>query len=281
MSKLLRAGYRRCFRNILFWIALAASALLGFASGARLKESAMLDDMYVIFGFLIFAAFTSLMIGREFSDGGFRNKITSGYTKGKVFFSEYIVVLTICLIYTLVAAGIVSLMNPSAYGNILPELLIKSIIGYLLLIVSMITIIFVVSVLISRKAVAAVLALLLVIGLYLAAYEIDFALSRPEFQKEMVQREDGMWELTGGTEKNPNYIDSPMRENLTFIVNVIPIGQAIQYNEWVAPLFDPINVRILMGEEEKLLNTMPFYSLGTTIVLLAGAYVIFRKKDFK
>jgi len=64
MSKLLRAGYRRCFRNILFWIALAASALLGFASGARLKESAMLDDMYVIFGFLIFAAFMSLMIGR-------------------------------------------------------------------------------------------------------------------------------------------------------------------------------------------------------------------------
>lgn len=74
---------------------------------------------------------------------------------------------------------------------------------------------------------------------------------------------------------------SPMRENLTFIVNIIPIGQAIQYNEWVVPLFDPLNVRILMGEEEKLLITMPFYSIGTTIVLLAGAYVIFRKKDFK
>jgi len=281
MMKLLRAGYRRYFSNILFWIALVASAILGVASGARLKESARLDDMYVTLGFLIFAAFTSLMIGREFTDGGFRNKITSGYTKGKVFFSEYILALSACLIFTLVAAGTITLMNPSAYGNILPELLIKSIIGYLLLIVSMVTMIFVVSILISRKAISAVLALLLVIGLFSAAYEIDLALNRPEFQREMVQREDGMWELTGGTEKNPNYIDSPMRENLTFIVNVIPIGQAIQYNEWVAPLFNPLNIRILIGEEEKLLNTMPFYSLGTTIVLLAGAYVVFRKKDFK
>ena len=281
MMKLLRAGYRRYFSNILFWIALVASAILGVASGARLKESAMLDDMYVTLGFLIFAAFTSLMIGREFTDGGFRNKITSGYTKGKVFFSEYIHALSACLIFTLVTAGTITLMNPSAYGNILPELLIKSIIGYLLLIVSMVTMIFVVSILISRKAISAVLALLLVIGLYSAAYEIDLALNRPEFQREMVQREDGMWELTEGTEKNLNYIDSPMRENLTFIVNVIPIGQAIQYNEWVAPLFNPLNIRILIGEEEKLLNTMPFYSLGTTIVLLAGAYVVFRKKDFK
>jgi len=281
MMKLLRAGYRRYFSNILFWIALVASAILGVASGARLKESARLDDMYVTLGFLIFAAFTSLMIGREFTDGGFRNKITSGYTKGKVFFSEYILALSACLIFTLVAAGTITLMNPSAYGNILPELLIKSIIGYLLLIVSMVTMIFVVSILISRKAISAVLALLLVIGLFSAAYEIDLALNRPEFQREMVQREDGMWELTEGTEKNLNYIDSPMRENLTFIVNVIPIGQAIQYNEWVAPLFNPLNIRILIGEEEKLLNTMPFYSLGTTIVLLAGAYVVFRKKDFK
>lgn len=281
MMKLLRAGYRRYFRNILFWIALSASVVVGVASGARLKESAMLDDMYVIFGFLIFAAFTSLIIGREFSDGGFRNKITSGYTKGKVFFSEYTLALSACLIFTLVAAGIVTLMNPSAYGNILPKLLFKSIIGYLLLIVSMVTMIFVVSILISRKAVAAVLALLLVIGLYSATYEITLALNRPEFQREMVQREDGMWELTGGTEKNPNYVDSPMRENLTFIVNVIPSGQVIQYNKWVAPLFDPLNIRILVGEEEHLLNTMPFYSLGTTIVLLAGAYIIFRKKDLK
>ncbi|MCI7351208.1 MAG: ABC transporter permease subunit [Ruminococcus sp.] len=281
MMKLLRAGYRRYFRNILFWIALAASAILGALCGVRVKEDTRLDDMYIVVGFMIFAALIALMIGREFSDGGFRNKITSGHTKGKVFFSEYILALTICLILACVATGAFAILNASAYGNIMTELLVKSIIGYVFLVASIVTMIFVVSILLSKKAISAVIALLLVLGLYLEAYQIDFELSRPEFQKEMVQREDGMWELTGGTEKNPDYIDSPMRENLTFIVNIIPIGQAIQYNEWVVPLFDPINVRILMGEEEKLLNTMPFYSIGTTIVLLAGAYVIFRKKDFK
>ena len=101
MMKLLRAGYRRYFRNILFWIALAASAILGALCGVRVKDDTRLDDMYIVVGFMIFAALIALMIGREFSDGGFRNKITSGHTKGKVFFSEYILALTICLILTL------------------------------------------------------------------------------------------------------------------------------------------------------------------------------------
>ena len=39
MMKLLRAGYRRYFRNILFWIALVASAILGVASGYPLEET--------------------------------------------------------------------------------------------------------------------------------------------------------------------------------------------------------------------------------------------------
>ena len=62
MMKLLRAGYRRYFRNILFWIAAAASAILGFMSGVRVKEDTRLDDMYIVVGFIIFAALIALMI---------------------------------------------------------------------------------------------------------------------------------------------------------------------------------------------------------------------------
>lgn len=280
MMKLLRAGYRRYFRNILFWIALVASAILGVASGVRVKEDAILDDMYIVIGFLIFAALISLMIGREFSDGGFRNKIISGHTKGQIFFSEYILALTICLILSLVATGVFAIMNVSSYSNILPELLIKSSVGYVFLTISMVTMIFVMSVLISKKAISAVLALLFVFVSYFAISELNLELSLPEYQKEIVWG-DGVIQFVEGTVKNPGYIDSPMREIVSFIVNIIPVGQAINYNDMVVPLFDPLNYRILAGEEMKLLNTYPLYSLGTTVVLLAGAYLIFRKKDFK
>lgn len=280
MMKLLRAGYRRYFRNILFWIALAASAILGAASGVRVKEDARLDDMYIVIGFLIFAALISLMIGREFSDGGFRNKIISGHTKGQIFLSEYILDLTICLILSLVATGVFTIMNVSSYSNILPELLIKSSVGYVFLTISMVTMIFVMSVLISKKAISAVLALLFVFVSYFAISELNLELSLPEYQKEIVWG-DGVIQFVEGTVRNPGYIDSPMREIVSFIVNIIPVGQAINYNDMVVPLFDPLNYRILAGEEMKLLNTYPLYSLGTTMALLAGAYIIFRKKDFK
>lgn len=280
MMKLLRAGYRRYFRNILFWIALVASAILGVASGVRVKEDAILDDMYIVIGFLIFAALISLMIGREFSDGGFRNKIISGHTKGQIFLSEYILALTICLILSLVATGVFAIMNVSSYSNILPELLIKSSVGYVFLIISMVTMIFVMSVLISKKAISAVLALLFVFVSYFSISELNLELSLPEYQKEIVWG-DGVIQFVEGTVKNPGYIDSPMREIVSFIVNIIPVGQAINYNDMVVPLFDPLNYRILAGEEMKLLNTYPLYSLGTTMALLAGAYIIFRKKDFK
>ena len=280
MMKLLRAGYRRYFRNILFWIALVASAILGVVSGMRVKEDAILDDMYVVVGFVIFAALIALMIGREFSDGGFRNKITSGHTKGQIFFSEYILALTICLILSLVATGVFAIMNVSSYSNILPELLIKSSVGYVFLTISMVTMIFVMSVLISKKAISAVLALLFVFVSYFAISELNLELSLPEYQKEIVWG-DGVIQFVEGTVKNPGYIDSPMREIVSFIVNIIPVGQAINYNDMVVPLFDPLNCRILAEEEMKLLNIYPLYSLGTTVVLLAGAYLIFRKKDFK
>ena len=280
MMKLLRAGYRRYFRNILFWIALAASAILGAASGVRVKEDARLDDMYIVIGFLIFAALIALMIGREFSDGGFRNKIISGHTKGQIFLSEYILALAICLILSLVATGVFTIMNVSSYSNILPELLIKSSVGYVFLTISMVTMIFVMSVLISKKAISAVLALLFVFVSYFAISELTHELSLPEYQKEIVWG-DGVIQFVEGTVRNPGYIDSPMREIVSFIVNIIPVGQAINYNDMVVPLFDPLNYRILAGEEMKLLNTYPLYSLGTTMALLAGAYIIFRKKDFK
>lgn len=281
MIKLLRAGYRRYFGNILFWISLFASAVLGIASGVRVKEDSRLDDIYVIIGFLIYAALLSLMIGREFSDGGFRNKIASGHTKGAVFASECIIALSVCFVLSLASWGVFLIFNVSAFGHILQDVLIKSAIGYIFLIISMITMIFIVSILIPRKAVAVALALLLVFGSYLAAYELDSALSRPEYQMEAVLV-DGMVQFNEGKIKNPDYIDSPLREKLIFAFNIIPIGQAMEYNSIVVPLFDPLNVIASVDEENaKMLNTLPLYSVGTSLVLIAVAYVLFRKKDIK
>ena len=280
MSKLLYAGFRRYFKSLLFWLALAASVVLGLLAGVRVMEDAMLDDIYVIAGFIIFAVLLTFMIGREYGEGGFKNKLATGHTRGTIIFSEYIVALSVCLILSFAATGVFAIMNASDYSRILPELMVKSAVGYLFLVISMITMIFFISVLVSQKAVAAVLALLLVLGLYMAEHEINLDLNQPEY-RNIVSIIDGKPHIAYGSEKNPQYVDSPLRENLTFIVNLIPMSQAVYYNDTVVPLFDPINIMLSGGEDEKILNTYPLYSIGTTLVFLAGAFVIFRKKDLK
>ena len=73
-----------------------------------------------------------------------------------------------------------------------------------------------------------------------------------------------------------------MRENLIFLFNVIPGGQSIQYYKMIIPLFDPNNILLFPIEAKRqLLNTLPFYSIGTMAILFSGAYAVFRKKDFK
>lgn len=281
MCKLLRSGFHRYFKSYLFWFALLASLVLGLLSGVRVMEDTRLDDVYVIAGFIIFAVLLAFMIGREYAEGGFRNKLATGHTRGAIIFSEYVVALSVCLILTLAETCVFALMNASSYSNILPELLIKSAAGYVMLTVSMVTMLFFISVLVPKKAIAAVIALLLVIGLYMAAYEINLDLNQPEY-RNIVSIIDGKPQVEYGSEKNPMYVDSPLRENLIFIVNLIPISQAGKLNEMVVPLFDPINIKLAVSEEDaKILSTYPIYSIGTTLVLLAGAYLFFRKKDLK
>ncbi len=281
MIRLLRAGFRRYMKNNLFRISLAISAILGLASGRSADDAAMADDIYVIFGFVVFAVLIALTVGQAFSEGGFRNMITSGHTKGKIFFSVYIVALCVCFILFAVSSGCFVLLNLSDMKRILPEILAKAAVGYLLFTISMITVIFIISVLISKKTISVILALILILGLYTAASELDLALRVPEYQ-QTISWVDGKPVVSGNYIKNKNYVDSPLRENLIFLFNVMPSGQAIQYCDMIIPLFNPDNILLFLSEEKmQLLNTLPFYSAGTIAVLLSGAYVIFRKKDFR
>ena len=282
MSKLLRARFRRCFKSLIFWFSLIASLVLGFLSGVKVKEDHCLDDIYIIAGFVIYAILLSLMIGREFGDGAFRNKIISGYTKGKIFISEYIVSITVCIILCVVSASVFALFNIPLFDRIPTELLIKSIIGFTLLIVSMVTIVTSICMLIQYRAVMAVIAILLVLGSYMVSYTIKSELNNPEFLKK-IEFVDGKPSVMGETlEKNPSYVDSPLREQYMFIVRILPHGQILEYMDMIEPLFDPINVLLDVADDDvKALNVLPFYSIGTILTFSFLGFVGFRKKSIK
>lgn len=81
MIKLLRSEARRYFKNVLFWLGIAALLICGLYFGTLEN----LDVTYHLVVPIVMAVLISLIVGREYSDGGFRNKIISGHSKGKIF----------------------------------------------------------------------------------------------------------------------------------------------------------------------------------------------------
>ena len=264
MMKLLRAGFCRYVKSHLFWISAVVAIILGLRSGIAVREDRMFNDIYTVFAFAIFAVLISLTIGREFSDGGFRNKIVVGHTRMQLFVSEYLMAILICLILTMLSATVFSLLNIPIFSRFIGEFLIKSIIGVILFLISM------------------VVLLLAIFVSFFVTDEINLNLNFPEYNKYIEMEDDGTPIITGEWEKNPAYVDSPQRELYTFILNTLPIGQSIQYVEMSSPMFSEQNVMLAIPEEEgRLLDTLPFYSVGNVIFWLAVGYGIFRKKHFK
>ena len=281
MSRLLYSGFRRYFKSHLFWLALAGSIVLGVISGVSVKEHYVLDDWQIIVGFLMYSVLLSLMIGREFGDGAFRNKIISGYTKGNIFVSEYIVALTICLILCAISAGAFALLNISLFNRIPMELMLKSLAGFVLFVISFITITVSLCMLIAHRVVIVVVAIMLVVSSCIVSYTIDDKLDAPEFVQQ-VQIVDGDLAMENTMVKNPGYVDSPLREQYTIIVRMIPYGQIIHYMKMAEPLFDPKNISLVMTDEyAATLNVMPLYSIGTILMFYAIGFLGFKRKAIR
>lgn len=281
MSRLLYSCFRRYFKSCLFWLALAGAIVIGALSGVSVRDRYVLDDWQIIVGFLVYAVLLSLMIGREFGDGAFRNKIISGHTKGNIFVSEYIVALTICLILCAITAGVFVLLNISLFERISMELVAKAIVGFILFVISFITITVSLCMLIAHRVVMVVVAILLVVSSCIISYTIDDMLDMPEFIQQ-VQVVDGDLSVENTMVKNPKYIDSPLREQYTTIVRMIPYGQIIHYMKMAEPLFDPQNVSLILSDEyAATLNVMPLYSVGTILLFCAIGFWGFKRKPIR
>ncbi len=282
MSKLLHAGFRRYLKSALFYICLAAAVIIGFASGIDTREERMFNNVYTVFSFMAYAVLISLTVGREFSMGGFRNKLIAGYTKTQIFFSEYLLALLCCMILMLTSAIIFSLFNLQSYARFLLSFWIWSVAGVVLFTVCMVTLICALSLSVSKRVVAAVVSLVFIFISFYLADEMYLQLNFPEYTRDVWVEYGEEPVIKEELEKNPAYVDSPKREVYTALVNIFPIGQSIQYTELSDPMFSKRNTMLYISDEAKeTLFVLPLYSIGASVLSLAGAYLIFRKKDIK
>ena len=160
-----------------------------------------------------------------------------------------------------------------------PGMLVLIAICFICMTVALVTLICVISMLISSRAVSGIISVMLVIGLMGASYGIDSALSRPKYYNFGHYDDNGI--LVMEQKEEPRYVDGVARSFLTHLNYTLPLGQS-------EPLIEAIaiwNYDDSWVDHDyswlKIVKFLPFYSLSMTTFIGGIGYVIFRRRDLK
>lgn len=319
MRNLIHAELYKYKTGLMPKLLLIISFFCGIIYGLDVIFNDSFEDIFIVPLFLLQAIFISMEIGQEYSDGTIRNKIIAGYSRVKIYASRLIASITVTLILTtlfLIPAAVLSavvLQGKLPFKSFLFFLLVF----YLLELVW--TVLFnLVSQLISKREVAAIVNFALIIVIYLGAYQIETMLGQPETYipandyisvemtpEEVSEAKNG--DFTGSysietddngvvtyykdvlsdtmvVTQNPSYINEPLRTVFSAIDNTLPQGQINLYMGYLSE----INFNADMGldtepssDEYDAIYTYPLYSLASILMLSAIGLIVFRKKEFK
>lgn len=278
MADLFIAGVNRLWRSRVFHVCCIISfvanvfimlttyrQVLNYAALGLEQEIALDSVFYGLVPALgvMCAAFVSLFIGTEHSDGVMRNMLVVGRARWEIYLANYAVcfVGAAAFLVCWFLGGLAGIPLIGVWQDVNGLLLGCAV---LLLCAAAYTGIFcLLSMLCTNRAVAAVLALLLAMGLLMCSSYMLNALSQPEFQQGMMMTEAGM-ELSELT-PNPSYVSGMKREVFQFLSDTLPSGQSIS---------------VCSYELER-----PVLSLVSSVVIAvlssAAGVIFFKRKDLR
>ena len=288
MRELLRANFRRLRWSKIFWIAFVGMLLwtvflcvLQYVDQLKYGNETYivtLDEMLfraeIVLGIVI-AVFVSLFVGVEYGDGTIRNKILVGRKRRDIYMANVVACGCAGLaVYgvSVGAAGFLSMFLFAESRLSLPELLGCCGIGAMMTL-AFTAVFCLIAMLCANKTHTAVGCLLLSFLLMFGAIYVYQRLSEPEYVQQVSASEtySDVTVVTYATDleletvPNPCYLSGVKREIYQFLLDVNPMGQAVQLSslELVYP------VRIVIYD---------LCIMGLTCLL---GLAVFRKKDIK
>ena len=279
MSRLLCADFAKLKKNRFFWLCIIG--MVGFGLFMKIMEyitmqqyadeapplDSMLSVYSMVIGFLT-AAFVSLFVGTEYSDGTIRNKIIIGHSRAAIYFSNLITCSAagffMCLAYLLpaLAAGIPLCGIKTADFRYLAGMILCSFIMTLAF-TSLCTL---VGMLCQNKAMTAVITILSVCLFFAASVYISAKLNEPETYPEISAFADDGSVIDARDVPNPGYVRGTQRQIYEFLDEFLPTGQS---------------VILTRGDKDASFLLMSAYSAGITAVAAGIGIFIFRKRDIK
>jgi ABC-2 type transport system permease protein len=238
MNKLLHANFCRLRKDKTFWIASVLMLLLGFIFCINKYMDVVRYDEHVKFDSLFFnsiamigvviAAFSSMFIGTEYSDGVIRNKVVIGHKRSDIYLANFLTCTLAGLLMNLCYLFIVSVIGIPLFGFFETPF---SMVGLLfldgmLLIVVYSAIFNLIAMLISNKAHITIVSMLAIFAAMIAAMIVLGMLQAPEFINQVNIVLDG--QPMADTVPNPRFLTGIKREIYQTIVDILPTGQGLQ-----------------------------------------------------
>lgn len=248
MTKLLRAGFARLKKDRIFWVGMILMFAVGilfpvnnFFTQLQTGMKVVLEDIFfdfALFTGFVSAAFCSLFIGTEYSDGTIRNKLVVGHNRNAIYLSNLIVCAAAGLLMNLAYIVAASAVGIPLFG--LPEIgaagMALLLLCSLFMTLGFIAIFTLIGMLIQNKALVATLSIIGALVILVFSSYVGSRLDAPEFYEgyTITGTADGIVTSYGeegqSTEKipNPMYLEGTEREIFQFIYEFLPGGQAIQ-----------------------------------------------------
>ncbi len=221
---------------------------------------------------MIFAAlvFTGIFIGREYGDGGLRNKLIAGHSRGTVYLAN----LTVCVIANvtamLLAIGTVLAVGIPIMGtNFTPEYIALCIAFMIAANIALTSLFVFGSMIISSKAVSCVTLILSFMALFFITVYIEGKLDAPEYYPDyaMTIDESGTQHIEKlRSTKNPYYISGTQRKIYEFLDENLPVSQLYH----------------MASDGEAPASAFPLAADAAVLVFFAGVGIlVFKRKNIK
>lgn len=285
MDKLIISAITYLKKKILFWFFMIGFFVYGiFMALVGVYENVVgtitLDGC--IFGFVpvmgvAAAIFVGSFIGNEYIDGAMRNKLIVGHTRTEIYLSNLIVCAIANVIFACSYIFAVIIVGGLKRGTLVSEFtqITFLIICSFLIVIAMVSIMTLLAMLNSNKAVNAIASLILAIVLLMSSSYIYRQLCEPEQYESYVSVDSNGIPTEIQSLPNPQYIDGTRRNVFIILNNCLPFGQAVQ----LADMFDS------EGKDNSYefthISEWPFYSTITIVVFNVIGIISFEKKQIK
>ena len=266
MNRLLKTGFKSYFRSIFFYIALVLSIATPEYDNMDPGQSIEIE-LFIISIVIVWH------IGREYSNGGFANKLICGYGRTKIFLSELIVALSVSfIIYGIYSAKIIY-MTSLIFDTLYVSSLIRILLAMFMLMCTFVIILVAFNMFIGKRSLGIILSIILVVALFVAPEMIDHYAWVNEIEENQGVTE---WVIVNSQKLFPEY-----HTNYAAGIYNHFIYRRDNYRYDLAIKLGILEKQHLDSKLSGIINEAYIYSLIVSTLAGVTGCMLFKKKDIK